>query len=70
MPRAVRTHDLLSNAVEPGEAVLGAYSLIAHYTWTGQCARGEQVVRFVAPLLQQDQLDATSRIHWLFAHAN
>ena len=67
---AGRTRDLLSSAVEPGEAVRAAYSLVAYYFWTGQCARGEEIVRLVAPLLEEDQLDATSRIHWLFAHAN
>ncbi len=49
---------------------MAAYSLLFHSTTTGRGARGGQVVREIAPLVEDPRVSATHRIHWRFAVAN
>ena len=67
---AERTRELLGKTREPTERVFAGYSLVFFFTWTGQHARGEDVIREIAPLTQDSRLSAAGCIHWWFAHGN
>jgi len=67
---AARTHELLATATDPNDALLAGYSLVFYCTWTGQAARGEDVVRRLAPVAHDPRTSPVSLAHWLFAYGN
>lgn len=67
---ADRTSTLLATPVEPSEALFAGYSLLFYFSWTGQTAQAEQVIRQMAPLAHDARLSPASLAHWWWALAN
>ncbi len=67
---AERTAALLGTATEPDDAVLAGFSLLFYFTWTGQTARGEDVVRQIEPLAADARVGTVARAYWSWARAN
>jgi ATP/maltotriose-dependent transcriptional regulator MalT/DNA-binding SARP family transcriptional activator len=59
----------LSADIEVSEAVLAGFSLLTYYTWTGQTARQEQVIRHVEPLVEDARSSPVSLAYWRWACA-
>lgn len=67
---AERALDTLGSEAEPSQAMLAAFSLLTYFTWTGQTAKQEQVVRLAEPLIDHPRLSPVSLAYWLWAYSN
>lgn len=71
LPRwAGRASALLTDEIEPNDALLAAFSLLTYYVWTGQTSLGDPLIRQVEPLTSHGRLSVVSLVYWLWAHAS
>ena len=67
---AERTSALLGTQVDPSDAVLAGFSLLFYFTWTGQTANSERLIRRIEPLTGDVRASPVSLAYWQFARAN
>ena len=66
---AERAMDTLGADIDPSERVLAAFSLLTYYTWTGQTARQDEIVRYVEPSLGDPRASSVSLTYWQWAYS-
>jgi ATP/maltotriose-dependent transcriptional regulator MalT/DNA-binding SARP family transcriptional activator len=66
---AERARGALAADIDPSERVLAAFSLLAYYTWTGQTAGQDEIVRYVEPILGDVRASSVSLAYWQWAYS-